>query len=1113
MSTALRFLFVEDSEDDTQLILHELRRRGYDPTFKRIETPEDMRTALTEHTWDAILCDYVMPHFSGLAALKLYKESGLDLPFIIVSGRIGEEVAVDAMRAGAHDYILKHNLTRLVPAIEREMREAEVRKERKQAAEALRESEEKYRTILENIKEGYYEVDLSGNYTFFNKSLCELLGRSEDELLGTNYRQSMENEDVERVFQTFNAVYRTRKPTKAFDWTIIRADGVKRSIEASISLVVDSTGEPTGFRGLARDVTERIEAQDTLKESEEKYRTLLQSMHDLVFVHDANDHYVQYYTSSKGLLFVSPEEFMGRHVRDVLPLDVAEQYLESMRRVGTSCESETIDYALEIGGQEYWFSNTLSVHEDGESIVAVVRDITKRKEMEEALRQSEERLRQVIDLSPLQTFVKDSEGRFVLLSEAVAESYGATVEALLGRKQSDVHPDPRQVATFLQEDAKVLEAGKQIRIPDEPFTYSDGTVHWLDTRKIPIQFGDHGACILGVALDITERKRAEEQLRESEERLGAFMDSATDAFFLFDSELNLVRVNAGGMAILSVDGSRRSEDFIGKSMAELTPGESRVAIYEEVVRSGEPYIAHDYVPHPMFGDIYLDLRAFKVGDGLGIITTDITERKRAEEALQESEEWFRAIYEESPIAINVFDLDGNLIHANPALLKLVGVSSVEDLKDLNIFRTSNIPEDAIQRMRTDERVRFQSVIDYAKVKEAGLYNTSKSGVSYVDGGVSPLKYGENGSLHGYMVQMVDVTDRVLAEKEVRASEEKYRGLVERMSEVVFRISVPDGKYEYMSPSISPLIGYHAEEVLDNPLLFVRVVHPDSLEYFKGMFAEMVESNVYSTIEYKIIDTSGNTKWVSQSNSPVYNDEGNLIAVEGICTDVTDRKKAQKDMRTAAETAMLYLDLMGHDIRNHLQAIIMGAEILEQLDIRPEVREMVNLVVNSVENSQNLIEKVQATRDLSSVPPSNTSLREALEDCLQVLNETYNDVQIEVNLGSQQPIVFADKYLGNLLMNILENAIVHNDKRTRRIWLDLREAKGGYEVAIADNGPGIANDRKESLFDQSRRFGGVGVHQAFKIAQKYGGHITVQDRVPGNSSKGAEFHIWFPKSTS
>ncbi|MEE9168096.1 MAG: adenylate/guanylate cyclase domain-containing protein [Candidatus Neomarinimicrobiota bacterium] len=133
MSTALRVLLIEDSEDDAQLLLRELRRGGYEPTYERIETPEAMKAALDDRTWDIIISDYVMPHFSGPAALGLLKESGLDLPIIIVSGKIGEEAAVAMMKAGAHDYIMKDNPARLVPAIERELKEAEMRRERMEA--------------------------------------------------------------------------------------------------------------------------------------------------------------------------------------------------------------------------------------------------------------------------------------------------------------------------------------------------------------------------------------------------------------------------------------------------------------------------------------------------------------------------------------------------------------------------------------------------------------------------------------------------------------------------------------------------------------------------------------------------------------------------------------------------------------------------------------------------------------------------------------------------------------------------------------------------------------------------------------------------------------------
>lgn len=142
MSIQLYILAVEDSEDDLLLEMRELRRGGYDPVFKRVETPEDMEAAIQMRQWDVVLSDYVMPRFSGLEALKILQKSGLDIPFIIVSGKIGEDVAAMAMKAGAHDYILKGNLSRLAPAIERELRDAATRHDRRNADEALKKSYE-----------------------------------------------------------------------------------------------------------------------------------------------------------------------------------------------------------------------------------------------------------------------------------------------------------------------------------------------------------------------------------------------------------------------------------------------------------------------------------------------------------------------------------------------------------------------------------------------------------------------------------------------------------------------------------------------------------------------------------------------------------------------------------------------------------------------------------------------------------------------------------------------------------------------------------------------------------------------------------------------------------
>ena len=152
MSKSLHILVVEDSQDDTELLMNEVQRGGYEPTYVRVETAESMQAALNQQAWDVIISDYSMPHFSGLHALAVLQESDHDLPFIIVSGVIGEEQAVAAMRAGAHDYLMKDNLARLVPVLERELREAEVRRKQRQAtAELKRLQQERERHSLEQI--------------------------------------------------------------------------------------------------------------------------------------------------------------------------------------------------------------------------------------------------------------------------------------------------------------------------------------------------------------------------------------------------------------------------------------------------------------------------------------------------------------------------------------------------------------------------------------------------------------------------------------------------------------------------------------------------------------------------------------------------------------------------------------------------------------------------------------------------------------------------------------------------------------------------------------------------------------------------------------------------
>jgi DNA-binding NtrC family response regulator len=180
MSQPIRVLFVEDSLSDAELILRQLTRGGFEVTEHwRVETGEDLLQALHDRPWDLVVCDYQLPRLNAPMALEIFKTAGMDIPFIIVSGTVGEEIAVSMMKSGAHDYLLKYNLARFVPAVQRELREASGRLERERSEAALRESEERYRnqaSLLDMAHDAILVRDLEDRIWYWNRGAERLYG-------------------------------------------------------------------------------------------------------------------------------------------------------------------------------------------------------------------------------------------------------------------------------------------------------------------------------------------------------------------------------------------------------------------------------------------------------------------------------------------------------------------------------------------------------------------------------------------------------------------------------------------------------------------------------------------------------------------------------------------------------------------------------------------------------------------------------------------------------------------------------------------------------------------------------------------------------------------------
>ncbi|HXI82646.1 MAG TPA: response regulator [Verrucomicrobiae bacterium] len=271
MHTPLRVLIVEDSEDDCLLLKNELARGGYAVTYSRVETPEEMTAALAEGPWDIVVSDHRMPRFSSLAALKLFKERASNVPFIVVSGSIGEELAVGAMKAGAHDYIMKDNLARLVPAVERELREAESRRQRQNAEQALEQWRRRTESILEAAGEGICGLDANGVINFINPRGAKLIGWEAGELIGKPLHETVHHSRPDRTpFAkqdcSLCATLRDGLAHWMDDEVFWRKDGSAVPIEYTC-MPMHEDDRVVGAVLTFQDITERKDAEGALREA------------------------------------------------------------------------------------------------------------------------------------------------------------------------------------------------------------------------------------------------------------------------------------------------------------------------------------------------------------------------------------------------------------------------------------------------------------------------------------------------------------------------------------------------------------------------------------------------------------------------------------------------------------------------------------------------------------------------------------------------------------------------------------------------------------------------------------------------------------------------------
>jgi diguanylate cyclase (GGDEF)-like protein/PAS domain S-box-containing protein len=272
METLLRALIIEDAPEDAQLVARELKKGGYAVQFQRVDSAAALKEALDDRPWDVVLCDYSMPGFSGLEALRMVKEQGLDRPFIMISGRVGEEAAAEAMRAGAGDFILKGNLARLAPAVRRELAEAALRLEKRRTEQELREKLDFIQVLIDTLPTPIFYNDSKGLYLGCNRAFEEQLGLKRGEILNKSIYDILPP-DLAQLYSRGEEELESGAGPHSFEATITCAGGENRDVIFYSAVFNNSDSTVGGVVGALLDISER-------KRSESRLRYL--STHDML---------------------------------------------------------------------------------------------------------------------------------------------------------------------------------------------------------------------------------------------------------------------------------------------------------------------------------------------------------------------------------------------------------------------------------------------------------------------------------------------------------------------------------------------------------------------------------------------------------------------------------------------------------------------------------------------------------------------------------------------------------------------------------------------------------------------------------------------------------------
>jgi PAS domain S-box-containing protein len=776
----------------------------------------------------------------------------------------------------------------------------------KRAEQALTKSEERYRTLFEQAGDGIFVADAQGALVDVNPSGCVIVGYSKEELIGRTVRHLLDPDELRR--DPVNLA-----PVKAGDLivrqrTLRHKDGGRVLVELAVSRLPDG-----GHQTIVRDLTARKQSEDRLRENQQLLRAVVDSVGQSIAVKGLDGRYLLANRVTGDNQGLTPEQIVGRTSAELprIPPELLPRILAYDQEVlETGHPSPPIEavYVQPDGSLRVDRSVKYPLRDPEGRIVGVVTvgdDITARKQAEERLRESENLLQTVLDTVRHAIFVKDLNGRFILVNQAMAGNNGMTRELMLGGTLKELAGlDDAARAVLGGMDRTVIETGEPVLDVEGVFQHRSGWNRIERLSKFPLKDpAGRTVGVVGIAEDITERKRADEQLRESQSLLQTVLDTVSHTIYVKDQRLGYRLVNRA----MAASHNLTPQEMVGRKAAQLpllNPESLRQIETTDrlVLETGQATAPVEIAFTEASGRARVErLVKFPLKDvqgrvvGVIGVAEDITERKRGEERLRQSQSLLQTVMDTVEHAIFVKDLDGRYLLANKAMADLYALTpaAMQGLTSLQLPSMTSEEQDLLLRM--DDAVKRTG--EPARVAEVNL--------TQADGRVTvhqvtkyPLKDAE-GTLMGIIGGSQDITGRKRTEETVQAA----RLLLQTVMDTVpHGIVLKDaaGRYQLVNRHFAAFHGLTPQDIVGKRTEDI----PTYRQVERSAVAEAERRVLDGTspaeaFEADLVNRRGEREVHHVTKLPVRDANGRITAVVTFAQDITARKLAEEELSRMA----------------------------------------------------------------------------------------------------------------------------------------------------------------------------------------------------------------------